>query len=246
MDASINAPELTYPRIVLKLSGESLGTPRGGGVAAGPLSGIAQEIALAAATGVELVIVCGGGNIVRGAALAEAGLVGRAPADHMGMLGTVINAIALREALRTIGEKATVLSAVGIDGIAPRFDRESALAAIKRGEILITPGGVGSPFFTTDSGAVLRAVELDCDAVFKATKVDGVYTADPAKDENATRYERLTLSEAVEKRLGVMDASAIAMARDNRLPIVVFEFGPKGNIANAARDPSIGTIVSPD
>ncbi|MEM8835492.1 MAG: UMP kinase [Planctomycetota bacterium] len=240
-----NASSLTYPRIVLKLSGESLGNPREGGVVAEALERIATEITQAAATGVEIVIVCGGGNIVRGAALARAGLVERAPADHMGMLGTVINAIALREALRASGARATLFSAVGIDGIAPRFDRESALAAIARGEIVITPGGVGSPFFTTDSGAVLRAVELGCDAVFKATKVDGVYSADPTTDKTATRYDRLSLDEAVEKRLGVMDASALAMAREHDLPIVVFEFGPEGNIARTVREPSIGTLVTP-
>ena len=238
-------PRQPYRRVLLKLSGESLGGEGEFGIDPGELRQIAGEVIAAAQRGCQIAVVCGGGNIIRGATLAKSGLAGRAAADHMGMLGTLINAIAMREALAAAGGKASVFSAFDAPGLAQRFDRHTALRALDAGEFVVLGGGVGSPFFTTDTTAVLRAAELDCQAVLKGTKVDGVYDSDPKKNPKAKRFDTLTLTEALARNLGVMDATALAMAKDQSLPIVVYDYRTKGNTALVVAGEPIGTLVSP-
>lgn len=235
----------TFRRVVLKLSGEAFGGEGEFGVETATLRAIASEIALARAGGCQIAVVVGGGNIIRGGTLAKAGLVGRAAADELGMLGTVINALALREALLAAGVTARAMSAFPVGAIVGPFVRTEAIAALERGEVVILGGGVGSPFFTTDTTAVLRAAELDAGAVLKATKVDGVYTADPKKDRSATRYEQLTFREACDKKLGVMDLTALSMCEERGLPVVVFDFKPAGNIKRVVGGENVGTLITP-
>jgi len=234
-----------YKRVLLKLSGESFCSRGSFGVEGGALRTIASEVASALDAGAQVAVVVGGGNIIRGARLAEEGLIDQATADAMGMLGTIINALALTHALSGMGREARCMSAVAARGIAEGFDRLEAGRHLDAGRVVVLGGGVGSPFFTTDSGAALRAIELGCDAVFKATKVDGVYSADPKKDPGAKRYERLTLTEAIDKRLGVMDLGAMAMCRDHGMPVLVFNFDTPGNIRRAIEGHAIGTLASP-
>ena len=233
-------------RVLLKLSGEALSGEDGWGIDAGLLTRTAEELAGARERSPGgLAVVLGGGNIVRGARLAEAGVVDRASADHMGMLGTVINAVALRDRLDRLGVPAAALSAAGVRGIAEEYSRRRALDLLESGVVVLLAAGVGSPFFTTDTGAALRAVELRCERLLKATKVDGVYSADPKRDAGATRYETLTYREAMEKRLGVMDIGAIEMCQRQGVSLVVFDFGPSGNMARAAGGEAIGTTLTP-
>ena len=233
-------------RSLLKLSGEALSGEGGWGIDADLLTRTARELAGARDRSPGgLAVVIGGGNIVRGATLAEAGVVDRASADHMGMLGTIINAIAVRARLVRRGVPAEVLSAAGVRGIAQEYTRRRGLELLDAGAIVILAAGVGSPFFTTDSGAALRAVELRCERLLKATKVDGVYSADPKTDPSAARYETLTYREAIEKRLGVMDVGAIEMCERQGVALVVFDYGPAGNLARAAAGEPIGTTVTP-
>jgi len=233
-------------RSLLKLSGEALSGEGGRGIDSQRLTGIARELARAGEqcpTG--LAVVVGGGNIVRGATLAEAGVVDRASADHMGMLGTIINAIALRDRLERLAVPAEVLSAAGVRGIAEQYTRRRGLELLDAGAIVILAAGVGSPFFTTDTGAALRAVELRCERLLKATKVDGVYSADPKTDPDATRYDTLTYSEAIDRRLGVMDVGAIEMCQRQGVSLVVFDFAAPGSLARAAAGEPIGTTLTP-
>lgn len=231
-------------RALLKLSGEAFGGEGGWGVDSDELRAIASEIAQAHAAGCQIAVVVGGGNVIRGATLAKEGLVHRATADEMGMLGTVINALALREALNGMGLTARCMSAVDMAAIAEPFVRRRAVRYLETGSIVVLGGGVGSPFFTTDTTAALRATELGCQAVLKATKVDGVYTADPKKDKSATRYDTLTFKEAVEKKLAIMDMTALAMCQEQNLPVLVFDFKTPGNIARAVRGETIGTLIN--
>jgi len=240
--AETSLPRLS--RVVLKLSGESLCAPGGFGVDPDELARTAREVASACAAGAQVAVVVGGGNIVRGAKLAKAGLIHQATADAMGMLGTIINGLALREALEQAGCAAACLTAAAMPSIAELYTRGGALAHLKAGRVVICSGGVGNPFFTTDSGAALRAIELDADAVLKATKVDGVYTADPKKDPTATRYETLTYDEALAKRLEVMDMTALALCREHRMPTLVFNFDAPGNIRRAVEGGSVGTLLT--
>jgi uridylate kinase len=191
-------------------------------------------------------VVVGGGNIIRGAQLAEAGHIQRATADYMGMLGTVINALALKEKLLSMGVESRVLSAIEIRAVAEPFIRGRALRHMQKGRVVILAAGTGNPFFSTDTCASLRATELDCDIILKATKVDGVYTADPRKDPKARRYETLTFAEAIQKNLRVMDQTALAMCQENNIPVLVFDFKKSGNIVRAIRGERVGTLVSRD
>jgi uridylate kinase len=195
---------------------------------------------------VQLAVVVGGGNIVRGAQLAAAGHIEQATADYMGMLGTVINALALREKLLTIGIDSRVLSALEIRSVAEPFIRGRAIRHLEKGRVVILAAGTGNPFFTTDTCASLRARELECEILLKATKVDGVYDADPRKNPDAKRYETLTFSRAINEQLGVMDITAMAMCREHNIPVVVFDFKTAGNIHRVVAGERIGTIVRRD
>lgn len=185
----------------------------------------------------------GGGNIIRGAELARSGDIQQATADYMGMLGTVMNAVALKEKLVSMGTDTRVMSALDIRAVAEPFIRGRALRHLDKGRVVILAAGTGNPFFTTDTCAALRATELDCDVLLKATKVDGVYTADPHKDPTATRYDQLTFTEAIEKQLGVMDMTALAMCQERRIPVLVFDFKIPGNIRKVIEGEPIGTLL---
>jgi len=217
-------------RLLLKLSGEAFCSPAGFGVDSEDLRLIAREIVPAAQSGVQIAVVVGGGNIIRGAQLAKEGLIHRATADYMGMLGTVINGLALREALDELGHPARCMTAIDINAVAEPFIRLRAIRHLETGHVVILAGGTGNPFFTTDTNAALRATELECEAVLKASTIDGVYTADPKKDPKATRYTRLTFAEALDKKLKIMDATALAMCQEQKLPVLVFDFKKPGNI----------------
>jgi uridylate kinase len=240
--ATTPAPE-TNKRVLLKLSGEAFCQPGGFGVDPHELEVIASEVRDGAKAGARLAVVVGGGNIIRGAQLAEAGHIHRATADYMGMLGTVINALALKEKLLTLGVDSRVMSAIEIRAVAEPFIRGRALRHMDKGRVVILAAGTGNPFFSTDTCAALRATELECGILLKATKVDGVYTADPKKDPKATRYERLTFKEAIEKNLKVMDMTALTMCQENGIPVLVFDFKQKGNIRKVIEGGDIGTRI---
>jgi len=234
-----------YRRVLLKLSGEAFCKPGGFGIDPDELDLISSEVRDAAAVGAQVAIVVGGGNIIRGAQLAEAGHIQRATADYMGMLGTVINALALKEKLLSLGQDSRVLSAIEIRAVAEPFIRGRAIRHLEKGRVVILAAGTGNPFFTTDTCAALRATELECEVLLKATKVDGVYTADPKKDPKATRYESLTFQEAISKNLRIMDMTALAMCQEQKVPVLVFDFKKPGNIKAVVQGASIGTLVSP-
>ncbi|MBM4051537.1 MAG: UMP kinase [Planctomycetes bacterium] len=233
-----------YKRILLKISGESLAEQGQFGISPGELSIIAAEIAAAKQSAAfDLAVVVGGGNIIRGAKLAAEGKFDQSTADYMGMLGTVINGLALKEALAAVGVESRVMSAILLPSVAESFIRPRALRHFEKGRVVILTAGTGNPYFTTDTCASLRAIELNADVLLKATKVDGVYTSDPRKDRSARRYDKLTFSEAVEKQLGVMDLTALTMCMEHRLPLIVFDYKVPGNITRAVRGESIGTLV---
>ncbi|HED53183.1 MAG TPA: UMP kinase [Phycisphaerales bacterium] len=230
-------------RMLLKLSGEAFCSSDGFGIDPGSLSHIAEEIRLAYESGVQLAVVVGGGNIIRGADLAASGDIEQSTADYMGMLGTVINGSALREKLVSKGIDSRVMSALEIRAVAEPFIRNRAIRHLEKGRVVILVAGTGNPFFTTDTCAALRATELGCSLLLKATKVDGVYSADPNRDNSATRYERLTFDEALAKGLEIMDLTAIAMCRERNIPVRVFKFEEPGNIARVIAGESIGTLI---
>lgn len=242
-EASSRSERPRFRRILLKLSGEAFCRPGGFGVDPDELASIGREIHEAASVGAQLAIVVGGGNIVRGAELAAAGHIHQATADYMGMLGTVINGLALKEKLVTLGMECRVMTAIDIRSVAEPFVRGRALRHLDKGRAVILVAGTGNPFFTTDTCAALRAVELECDVLLKATKVDGVYTADPRKDPTATRYESVTFAEAISRNLRIMDTAALAMCQEKNVPILVFDFKRSGNIRRVAQGESIGTLV---
>jgi uridylate kinase len=235
-----------FSRVLLKLSGEAFCRPGGFGVDPEELRLIAQEVAAATRAGAQVAVVVGGGNIIRGAQLATDGLIHQSTGDYMGMLGTVINGLALREVLTEIGQPARCMTAVAIPSVAEPFIRLRAIRHLEKGRVVVLAGGTGNPFFTTDSAAALRAVELECEVLLKATKVDGVYTADPKKDSRATRYDRLTFSEALEKRLRIMDTTALALCQEHDVPILVFDFKKTGNIERAVAGQDVGTLITCD
>ena len=232
-----------YKRVLLKISGESFCKPGAFGIEPEFLDHISREIELAVDTGVQVAVVVGGGNIIRGAELAKQGHIQQATADHMGMLGTVINALALKEKLVSMGVDCRVMSAIEIRAVAEIFIRSRAIRHMEKGRVIILAAGTGNPFFTTDTCAALRATELDCDLLLKATKVDDVYTTDPKKDPTAKRYDVVTYAEAMAKNLRVMDMTAIAMCNEHHVPVLVFDFREPGNIAKAVRGERIGTLL---
>jgi len=233
-----------YQRVLLKLSGEAFCAPGSLGIAPKELDLIAKEIVAAARQGTELAVVVGGGNIIRGAALAKSSEFNQASADYMGMLGTAINGLALKEALEHLGQPARVMSALAISSVAEPYIRGRALRHLEKGRVVIFVGGTGNPFFTTDSAAALRASEIGADAVLKATKVDGIYDKDPNQFDDAVRYETLTFDEAINKQLAVMDVTAFAMCRERSIPIVVFNMKTPGHIAEVVAGTPHGTRVS--
>ena len=232
-----------YKRILLKLSGEALMGGRRTGIDADVLADIADELGEVHNMGVEVAIVIGGGNIFRGVTAATEG-IDRVAGDHMGMLATIINAIALQDALERRDIPTRVTSAITMAEIAEPFIRRRAIRHLEKGRIVICAAGTGNPFFTTDSAAALRAAELKCDIIFKATKVDGIYTADPEKDPNAVRLPHVTYHRVLADRLQVMDAAAIDLARGSAIPIYIFSLREKGNIKRALLGEDVGSIVS--
>ncbi|MBQ2514843.1 MAG: UMP kinase [Bacteroidales bacterium] len=231
-----------YKRVLLKLSGESLGGPQGKGLDPDSLRAYAREIAAAAKAGLQVAIVNGGGNIFRGLQGAGKGF-DRVDGDKMGMLATVINSLALATFIKEEGVDAQVFTALPMEPIATYYMRDKAVAFLEKGGVALIAGGTGNPFFTTDSGAALRALELKADALLKGTRVDGVYTADPEKDPTAVRYEELTFDEALSKHLKVMDQTAFALCSEGNMPIIVFDMNATGNLTRLLHGEKVGTLV---
>jgi uridylate kinase len=232
-----------FRRIVLKLSGEALAGSQGYGIDPPVLDRIGEEVREVTDLGVQLAIVIGGGNIFRGVAASAAGM-DRATADYMGMLATIINALALQDSLEKAGVQTRVLSAIEMRAVAEPYIRRRAIRHLEKGRVVIFAAGTGNPFFTTDTAGALRAVEIGADAIIKATKVDGVYSADPKVDPAARRIERLTYIDVLNRGLGVMDTTAISLCMDNKLPIVVFDLMQVGNIKRIVLGEPVGSIVS--
>lgn len=227
---------------MLKLSGESLGGPGGKGISEEWLARYASEVAAAVKAGLQVATVIGGGNIFRGLSGAGKGF-DRVDGDKMGMLATVINSLGLAMALRSEGVEAEVFTATPMMPVARYYMRDDAVAVLERGGVALIAGGTGNPFFTTDSGAALRALEIRADALLKGTRVDGVYTADPEKDPSAVRYDELTFDKAMEDHLKVMDQTAFALCREGNMPIVVFDMNRPGNLTALLRGEKVGTVV---
>jgi uridylate kinase len=232
-----------YRRILLKVSGEVLMGDAPFGIEMSTLDAVAEDIAAVVAEGVELCLVIGGGNIFRGVSMAGRGME-RASADYMGMLATVMNALAMQSALESKGVNTRVQSAIPMDAVCEPYIRRRALRHLEKGRVVIFAAGLGAPFFTTDTPAALRAAEMGCDALLKGTSVDGVYTADPKKDPGAERYDRLSYHEVLSRNLRVMDASAIALMRDNDIPIVVFSIRERGNLLRVVRGEGVHTTIT--
>jgi uridylate kinase len=236
-------PEIVYRRILLKLSGEALVGDQGQGLDPKIVTRIASEVKAVHALGVQICLVIGGGNIFRGLAGAAQGME-RATADYMGMLATVINSLAVQSALERQGVPTRVQSAIGMQAVCEPYIRRRAIRHMEKGRVVIFAAGTGNPFFTTDTAAALRASEMECDALLKATKVDGVYSADPLKDPKATRYERLSYLDVLSRDLGVMDAAAVSLARENHIPILVFSIHTSGGLADVVTGAGHFTIIT--
>ena len=236
-----NTP-LKYKRILLKLSGEALMGEMDYGIDPKVIDRLAREVVDVQRAGIQIGVVIGGGNIFRGAGLAEAGM-DRVTGDQMGMLATVMNALAIQDALEKRGGFARVMSAIKINEVCEDYIRRRAIRHIEKGRIAVFAAGTGNPFFTTDSAAALRAIEIGAEVMLKATKVDGVYTADPKKDKNAKRYEHLTYDEVIERKLNVMDTAAIALCRDHGMPMRIYDMGREGDLMRILQGKNIGTLV---
>jgi uridylate kinase len=232
-----------YSRITVKLSGEALLGAADYGIDPAMLKRIAGEIQEIVQMGTQVAVVVGGGNIFRGAGLARAGM-DRVTADHMGMLATVMNAVAMQDALESSGMQSRVMSAIRINQVCEDYIRRRAIRHLEKGRVVIFAAGTGNPFFTTDTAASLRAIEINADVLLKATKVDGVYSDDPVRNPSAQRYTQLTFDKVLQDRLNVMDATAIVMCRDNRLPLRVFNLNNPGDLTRIARGEEIGTAVT--
>ena len=243
MTAGAEVGRPAFRRIVLKLSGEALAGSQGYGIDPPVLDRIGEEIREVTDLGVQVAVVIGGGNIFRGVAASAAGM-DRATADYMGMLATIINALALQDSLEKAGLQTRVLSAIEMRAVAEPYIRRRAMRHLEKGRVVIFAAGTGNPFFTTDTAGALRAVEIGADAIIKATKVDGVYSADPKLDPTARRIERLTYIEVLNRGLGVMDTTAISLCMDNKLPIVVFDLMRAGNIKRIVLGEPVGSVVS--
>lgn len=231
-----------YKRVLLKVSGESLGGPSGQGIDAASMNAMAEQVAQAVKAGMQIAIVNGGGNIFRGLQGVGKGF-DRVNGDKMGMLATVINSMGLAMAIRSLGVEAEVFTATPMEPIARYYVREKAVELMERGGVALIAGGTGNPFFTTDSGAALRALEIGADALLKGTRVDGVYTADPEKDPTAVRYEELTFAKAMADRLKVMDQTAFALCESGNIPIIVFDMNGEGNLLKLLAGEKVGTLV---
>ena len=233
-----------YHRILLKLSGESLMGSQGYGIDPQRLNSYAEQIDGIAALGVQIGIVIGGGNIFRGLSGAQKGF-DRVKGDQMGMLATVINSLALSSALEARGRKARVLTSLPMEPIAEYYSKPKAVRMLEEGNIVIIAGGTGNPYFTTDTACVLRAVEIEADILFKGTRVDGIYTADPEKDPTATRFDQISFDEILRRNLRIMDLTAITLCRENGMPLRVFDMDTEGNLMRVIKDGNIGTLVTP-
>ena len=233
-----------FSRVLLKISGEGFCKPGDKGIEGDELEAVAREILPAVQSGTQVAVVVGGGNIIRGARLASDGRVPQATADYMGMLGTVINGLALKEMLETLGQPARVLTAINLTAVAEPFIRGRAIRHLEKGRVVIFAAGTGNPFFTTDTAAALRAVEIGAEVLLKATKVDGVYDKDPMKHDDAVRYDTLTYTEAIEKNLKVMDLSAFDLCKTKNIPIIVFNLKKPGTIASVIAGSGEGTLVT--
>ena len=244
MTTETNQPKLAFNRVLLKISGEALVGEQTFGIDVKVARSVAEEIKQLHDLGLEVALVVGGGNIFRGVS-ASAGNMDRSAADYIGMLATVMNAVVLQDALENLKVQTRVMSAIDIPQLAEPFIRRRAIRHLEKGRIVIFAAGTGNPFFSTDSAAALRALEIKADVILKATKVDGIYSADPMKDSAATRFDSITYQEVLEKQLKVMDASAISLCMDNDLPIIVFNMREPGNIARVVMSKAgIGTRVS--
>ncbi len=233
---------ISYKRILLKLSGESLMADKDFGIDPVRLKDYAMDINEVSRNGIEIGIVIGGGNIFRGLSGVNEGF-DRVTGDYMGMLATVINGLALHSALSGLGAQAVVFSAIRMDPVTEYYSPEKVKEALKNHKIVIFVGGTGNPFFTTDTASALRAVEMGANIMLKGTRVDGVYTADPEKDKNAKRYDQISFDEAIEKNLRIMDTTAFALCRENKLPLMVFDMNKKGNLQKVISGEKIGTLV---
>lgn len=233
-----------YKRVLLKLSGEALMGDLEFGIDPQVLDRMALEIGQLRGIGVEVGLVIGGGNLFRGAALQKAGL-DRVAGDHMGMLATLMNGLAMRDALERSNIPTCLMSAIQMSGVVEHYDRRRAMRLLGEGDVVIFAAGTGNPFFTTDTASSLRAIEINADAMFKATKVDGVYNADPVKDPSATKYDFLTYDEVLDKKLGVMDLTAICLCRDQGMPVRVFNMNEPGALLKATLGGSEGTLIEP-
>ena len=236
-------PEVQYKRILLKLSGEALLGKEDYGIDPNIVSALAAEIIEIAKLGIQIGVVIGGGNIFRGAGLAKSG-IDRATADHMGMLATVMNALAIQDSLEKSGGNARVMSAIKINEVCEDYIRRRAIRHLEKNRIVIFAAGTGNPFFTTDSAAALRAIEMGAELLLKATKVDGLYTSDPKKDPTATKYDQVSFDEVLNKKLEVMDATAIALCRDYKMPIRIYNMLAPGELKRLMHGEQLGTLVS--
>ncbi len=234
---------MAYKRILLKLSGEALMGEKQYGIDPSRLAAYADEIKTVVDKGIEVAIVIGGGNIFRGLAGASSGM-DRVQGDHMGMLATIINGLALQSALEDKGVQTRLQSAIKINEVAEPFIRRRAMRHLEKGRVVIFGGGTGNPYFTTDSAAVLRAIEVEADVILKGTRVDGIYTSDPEKDKNATKFDTISFNEVLRKGLKVMDTTAFTLSQENELPIVVFDMNKKGNLLKIVSGQNIGTVVN--
>ena len=233
-----------YKRILLKLSGESLMGQQGHGIDPQRLQAYAKQIKEIAELGVQIGIVIGGGNIFRGLSGAQQGY-DRVKGDQMGMLATVINSLALSSALEAIGQKVRVLTSVRMEPVGDFYNKAKAIRLMEKGNIVILAGGTGLPFFTTDTASGLRAIEIEADIMFKGTRVDGIYTADPEKDPTATKFDAITYDEVLDRKLKVMDLTAITLCKENKMPIYVFNMDKEGNLLKVIKGEQIGTLVTP-
>jgi len=242
MSSTESSNQTRTRRILLKLSGEALLGNQDSGIDPEILYRVAGEVLEVQRSGVQVALVIGGGNLFRGAALSERGM-DRVRGDQMGMLATVMNALAMQDAIEQLGGRCRVMTALGIDQVGERYSAHTARERLGQGDVVICAAGTGNPFFTTDTASSLRAVELQCDLLLKATKVDGIYDADPKKNPAATRFDRLSFGEAIQRQLGVMDLTAMVMCRDNKLPLGVFDMFAPGALAAMVRGEAVGTLV---
>ena len=234
---------MKYNRILLKLSGESLMGSKQFGIDTEKLSSYALEIKQAVESGVEVAVVIGGGNIFRGVQVEGEGL-DRVQGDHMGMLATIINGMALQSSLEKEGVKTRLMTAIKMEQVAEPYIRRRAIRHLQKGRVVIFGGGTGNPYFTTDTAATLRAIEIEADIILKGTRVDGIYTADPEKDKSATKYDTISFKEVYEKGLNIMDMTAFTLCNENKLPIVVFDINKSQNLIKMLKGESVGTLVN--